>query len=376
MQILLAPDKFRGSLTAIEVCEAMKEGALLANPSAKVMMLPMADGGEGTTEILTYNAGGHLEEIEVLDPLGRLIKASFGLSKNKNIAFVEMAAASGLHLLKPNEYNPLITNTFGTGQLILSALSWGAEKIVLGIGGSATNDAGTGMAAALGWKFLDKNQKELYPCGENLAKIEKIMLPQRPLAPFHCLVACDVTNPLSGPNGAAYVYAPQKGATEQMVESLDAGLAHFAQIVHRDFGIQLNTIGAGAAGGLGAGTLFFLNATLKSGIEIVMEQTKFYDYAAQSDLILTGEGKIDIQSLQGKLIGGIGAAAKKLKKPVVAICGTLLIEPQKLQEIGILYTTSIINRPMNLEEALANAYQGVLETTFSLVSFYENLKYR
>ena len=371
MTILLAPDKFRGSLTAIEVCAAMNEGIRLVSQDIEIIAVPMADGGEGTAEILTYNAGGQMKTCEVLDPLGRKIQSSFGLSANKQTAYIEMASASGLKLLQINEYNPFKTSTSGTGQLIQKALEAGVKKIILGIGGSATNDAGIGMAAAMGWQFLDRDNIILEPCGENLIKIEHIIEPRNKIQAA-VEVACDVSNPLFGLNGAAYVYAPQKGATPEMVLDLDNGLKHFATIVKRDFNLELNIAGAGAAGGLGTGALFFLNATLKSGIEIIMEQTNFKDKLEKADLVLTGEGKIDEQTLHGKLISGIGLTAKHSKKPVAALCGSLCVSPQELSKIGITYAASVINKPMELEEAMTTAYDAVKESTFSLVSLFVN----
>lgn len=372
MTILLAPDKFRGSLTAIEVCEAMREGIRMVNPDIEIIAVPMADGGEGTAEILTYNAGGKMLSCEVFDPLNRPIDAAFGISANQKTAYIEMATASGLRLLQKHEQNPLKTTTYGTGQLIQKVIEMGVEHIILGIGGSATNDAGIGMAAVLGWVFLDKNGNELAPCGENLIQIEKIIRPQNE-AKIKVEVACDVTNLLHGPTGAAYVYAPQKGATPEMVLELDNGLRHFAAVVHRDFGLDLNVAGAGAAGGLGAGALFFLNATLKSGIEIVMEETHFEEKLAKADLVITGEGKIDEQTLQGKLISGIGLAAQRRAKPAAALCGTISVPPSELTMIGIVYVASVINKPMTLDEALTTAFQAVKEKTFSLVNLFSIL---
>lgn len=368
MKILLAPDKFRGSLTALEVCNAMEKGVRAAFPTAKVIALPMADGGEGTVEILTQNAGGTLVNCTVQDPLGRSIQTFFGRTPDRNTAFLEMASASGLKWLVQNERNPLKTSTYGTGQLIANAVEAGAKKIILGIGGSATTDAGIGMAAALGWKFLDKNGQELVPVGENLVYIEKIIPTKIPLD-IAIDVACDVTAPLFGHAGAAYLYGPQKGATDEAIEWLDKGLQQIASVVQRDFGVDLAQIpGTGAAGGIGFGLLFFLNATLKEGVNIVIEQTRFEEQLEGVDLVLTGEGKMDAQTLQGKLIAGIARASKARGIPVMALCGTQLLTPKEIHSLGLTYATSILHRPMSLPKAVEYAYQGVTETTHSLVS--------
>lgn len=370
MKILLAPDKFRGSLTAAEVCKAMSEGIRKALPNAEILAIPMADGGEGTAEILTLNAGGQMYPILVSDPLGRETKAVFGLSADGQTAYLEMAAASGLRLLQPHERNPLQTTTFGTGELIQAAINKGAKRIILGIGGSATTDGGVGMAAALGWRFLDAAGQNLAPTSRNLGQIQKI-IPPATFPQIEIQVACDVTAPLYGLTGAAYMYAPQKGADGEMVEQLDNGLKHLSDIIKRDFGVDLAQVaGTGAAGGLGFGLLFFLKATLKEGVKIVMEQTRFEEQLQGVDLIFTGEGKMDAQTLQGKLIAGIAQAAQQNGIPVVALCGALLISPEEVQRIGLMYATSIINRPMALNEAIAYAHQGVSDSAYQLTNLF------
>ncbi|MFC5409673.1 glycerate kinase [Larkinella bovis] len=367
MKILLAPDKFKGSLTARQVCEAMTEGIRLAHPTAEIIPLPMADGGEGTAEVLTMATGGQWLTVPVFDPLGRLIEASYGISADGQTAFVEMSQASGLRVLQRHEYNPMKASTFGTGELILDAINRGVSQLVLGIGGSATNDAGIGMAAALGWQFLDHNGDSLAPCGGNLSAIRRIIPPALPLN-LVVDVACDVTNPLFGPNGAAAIYGPQKGASADDIEHLDRGLQHLAGLIYDQFGIDLADVpGAGAAGGLGAGALFFLRATLKEGAKVVMEQTRFVDHLAGTDLVLTGEGKIDNQTLQGKLIHGIAQQARSFGVPTVAICGTLDAPPADLMALGLEAAFSVLNRPQSLDEALATAYETVSLTTFNVI---------
>lgn len=370
MKILLAPDKFRGSLDAPQVCKAMSEGIRMVSPEIEVLSLPMADGGEGTLDLLLWYSGGKKHTAKVQDPLGRMINAEYGLSADRKTAFIEMATASGLRLLKTEERNPLKTSTFGTGELIKIVLEGDVENIILGIGGSATTDAGIGMAAALGWQFLDENGEQLSPIGKNLIKIKKVLSPvSNHRSPVSIYVACDVTNPLFGENGASYIYGPQKGADEQAVKELDKGLQNISMIFERDFGKNYSLIsGTGAAGGLGFGSMVFLNAELKEGVKLLMDFCDFDKKLKGVNLIITGEGKIDNQTLQGKLIKGITDRANHAKIPIAAICGTLDVSPQELQEIGINYAASIINRPMNLDEALKYGYEGVRNATFYLVN--------
>lgn len=367
MKILLAPDKFRGSLTAPEVCQAMTDGIRMVLADIEVVSLPMADGGEGTLDLLLWYSAGRKITTQVHDPLGRIIEAEYGISADGKTAFIEMATASGLRLLKNDERNPLKTSTFGTGELIKSAIENGVENLILGIGGSATNDAGIGMAAALGWRFLDENGDAIDPIGENLIKIKSIKAPQTPNYKLKTInIACDVTNPLYGINGAAYVYAPQKGADAAAVELLDEGLRNIYNIAVRD--LQSEQKGWGAAGGLGFGSVMFLGGELKEGVKLLMDFCDFDKHLENVDLVITGEGKIDNQTLQGKLIGGITQKTSEKNIPIAAICGTLAVEPAELEKIGITYAASILNRPMDLEEALKMGYAGVRDTTYYLVN--------
>ncbi|GAA4455984.1 glycerate kinase [Nibrella saemangeumensis] len=373
MKLLLAPDKFRGSLTARQVCDAMTEGIRLVKPDAEIVALPLADGGEGTAEVLTDATNGHWHTVPVLDPLGRSIQAGFGVSADGQTAFVEMAQASGLRLLDRSEYNPMQTSTFGTGQLIQQAVAMGVQHIVLGIGGSATNDAGIGLAAALGWQFLDQHGQTLTPCGAALQQIRSIKAPISSLLPDNLTVsvACDVTNPLYGPNGAAAIYGPQKGASPAIVAELDAGLHHFAEVIKQQFGTDLAQVpGAGAAGGLGAGALFFLNAELKEGVRLIMHEVQFDQHLAGSHLVLTGEGKTDRQTLQGKLLKGIADRANASGIPVVALCGTLELTPEEVAATGLTAAFSILNRPQLLDEALQHAYTDVRQATFHICRLF------
>lgn len=370
MKILLAPDKFRGSLDAPQVCQAMTEGIKMVSSGIETVSVPMADGGEGTLDLLLWYSGGQKKTAQVHDPLGRLIEAQYGISADGKTAFIEMATASGLSLLKTDERNPLLTSTYGTGELIKIAIEAGVEHIIMGIGGSATTDAGIGMAKALGWQFLDENDKEVEAIGGNLSLIKKII--PSPLASKlpKIEVACDVTNPLFDTNGAALVFGPQKGANAEGVAILDKGLKDFAAVT----GLpkeSFDSPGFGAAGGLGFGSVFFLNATLKQGVKLLMDFCHFDKHLANVDLIITGEGKIDNQTLQGKLIKGITSKAGQI--PVAAICGTLDANPQQMQEIGILYAGSILNKPQSLEDALKTAYAGVRDATYYLVNLvYQN----
>jgi glycerate 2-kinase len=383
MHILIAPDKFRGSLTADQVIEAMQEGILDVLPNAQITAIPLADGGEGTAATLARATNGRMHHTYIYDALMRPVEAVFGLSGDGKTAYIEMAAASGLQLLRPEERNPMETTTFGTGELIIKALELGVKNILLCIGGSATNDAGMGMAAALGYRFLDEKKEVLKPVGKNLIHVKSIDN-QRVTIDFskiNITVACDVENPLYGSNGAAYIYARQKGATDEQIEALDNGLKNFGQIADNFF--QKNariwkaetsrTVsglgGSGAAGGLGAGAVWFLNATLKSGIDLVMQETNFENAVKKADLILTGEGKIDIQTLEGKVLKGITRLAQKHNVPVIALCGTLDLTPSQIREMGLTYATSILKRPCSLGEANENAFIWVKEATSQVVSW-------
>lgn len=363
MRILLAPDKFKGSLTASEVCNAMAEGIRLAHPSAQIVAVPMADGGEGTAEVLTQATHGNWHTTTVQNPLGQPVRAGYGISGDGQTAFVEMAQASGLRLLKPAEYNPFRASTFGVGELINKAIAQGVKHLVLGIGGSATNDAGTGMATALGWRFLDKKGRDVPPGGGNLYQIETI-LPPVSRWQGRVEVACDVTNPLTGPQGTTYVYAPQKGAGSDDLPVLDAGMKHWAAVVQAQFGFDFTNIaGAGAAGGLGAGALLFLNGHLTEGVNLVIEHTQLASKMAGADLVLTGEGRIDEQTLQGKLIAGVARLANEQGIPVVALCGSLELDSNELTTLGLTSAFAITPGPVTLENAIARASDYVKHTT-------------
>ena len=373
MRILIAPDKFKGALSALQVAEAMARGLRRACPQAEIRLHPLADGGEGTAEILAYHNGGTMRQAQVQDPLFRPVVARYGLSHDRQTAYIEMAEASGLALLHPKERNCLLTSTYGTGELILHAWEAGARHIILGIGGSATTDGGIGMAAALGYRLLDAAGAPLSPIGENLGKIAQIDRSALRVDPAALTVevACDVDNPLCGPRGAAAVYGPQKGADATAVRQLDAGLAHLAQLWARDWGLAVaERPGAGAAGGLGAGAMAFLGARLRPGIDLVMAHSRLDEALAGVDLVLTGEGKIDAQTLHGKVIMGLSRRAAAAGIPLAALCGTLEATPELIEALGLAYAASILNRPLSLEAAMTETAPALEMASFSLLRLF------
>jgi glycerate kinase len=357
MKILIAPDKFKGSLSAFEVADNIEKGILKVFPKAIVVKVPMADGGEGTVESLVDATGGKIIKTNVKDPLFRDIESFYGILGDGKTAVIEMAAASGLYLLKDYERNPMITTTYGTGQLIKDALDRGCRRFIIAIGGSATNDGGAGMATALGVKFYDKDGIEIGLGGGELSKIYSIdtsNIDDR-LKECEFIVACDVANPLIGENGASRVYGPQKGATKEMVEVLDKNLEHYGKLLEKYFNKKIIDVpGSGAAGGLGAGLMAFLNAQLKNGIEIIIETLKLEEKIKEADIVISGEGKIDFQTAFGKTISGIAKLCKKHNKPLIVIAGTVE-DIENLYEIGVSSIFSIVEKPMSLEDAIKNA---------------------
>ena len=375
MRVILAPDKFRGSLTARQVTNAMEEGVRQVWPDAELVALPLADGGEGTAQVLTEATSGTWHTAVVSDPLGRPVEAGFGLSGDGHTAFIEMAAASGLALLTHNERRTLQTSTVGTGELIRYAINLGVSHIVLAIGGSATTDAGIGMASALGWKFLDGRGKSLRAIGQSLPRLSRIIAPAvSNLSSITFSVACDVTNPLYGTSGAAYVYGPQKGATARELQWADMGLRRFADVVQEQYTVDVaNRAGAGAAGGLGAGALFFLNATLRPGVDVVLDAVDFDRHVRQANLVLTGEGKLDRQTLQGKVLKGVADRGRLAHVPVVALCGTLDLGPADIDALGLTAAFSVLNRPQLLDEAILTADADVRAATFNVCRLLRNV---
>ena len=338
MKIVVAPDSFKGSLTAVEVSDAIEQGIREIFPEAEIVKIPMADGGDGTVQCLVNATEGKILREKVAGPLGDEILASYGILGDKKTAVIEMAEASGLTLVPENKRNPLITTTYGTGQLIKFALDQGCRKMIIGIGGSATNDGGSGMVQALGAKLLDKDGEEIGFGGGELKKVFRIdtkHLDNR-LSEAKVLIASDVSNPLCGPKGAARVYGPQKGATAEVIEELDESLAYFADIIKRDLNKDVKDIpGAGAAGGLGASLMAFLDAELRPGIDIVIEIVKLERAIKGADLVITGEGKIDSQTIYGKAPIGVAKIAKKYNVPVVAIAAIIDDDADIVHQHGI-----------------------------------------
>lgn len=358
MKVLIAPDSFKDALPAIQVCEAIQRGVVRALPEAQVQIFPLADGGEGTAAVLNWHLGGEMVKLEVSDPLFRPTQAQYLSMQKKaghSLAYVEMAEASGLQLLHPAERNPLKTSTYGTGELIKEALKCGANELYLAIGGSATNDAGMGMAAALGWQFFDENGQPLLPTGENLIKVHSILAPPH----LHSIsvpttVLCDVTNPLCGPNGAAHVFARQKGANDAAVQQLDAGLRHFSDVVAQAIGRYFSQEpGSGAAGGLGFGAMAFLNASVRSGAETIMDIVGFDEALKTADIVITGEGKLDGQTRHGKMVATVGQKARTAGVPVVAICGVVDATAEALDEMGILKAMQLKNQGESLQSSIS-----------------------
>jgi len=377
MRILLAPDKFKDALNAEEVCSAFKEGILLANPNAKVCIAPLADGGEGTLELLVKSSSGQFNDCEVLDPLFRPIKVLYGISKDGRTAFIEMAKASGLQLLNASERNCMNTSSIGTGQLILDAIQKGCKHIILTIGGSATNDAGMGMAHALGYRFYDSAGEALIPIGKNLINVCRIANNEvlKSISDVTFQVACDVHNPLFGENGAAFVYAAQKGASGNEILILDQGLKNIAKQIAQSLKKEIAYVpGSGAAGGMGGGAIAFLNATLHPGIDLVIEHTRFEELVQKTDFIFTGEGKIDKQTLSGKVIQGIAKIAQKYQKPVFAFGGTVELSLDEILQSGLQYVCSISHKPQSLPEAILSTRENLIKTAYNLISLMMNIQ--
>ena len=358
MRIVVAPDSYKGSLSALKVAAAMERGILAIFPDAQVCKVPIADGGEGTVEALVTATNGKIIPQDVTGPLGDTVSACWGILGDGQTAVIEMASASGITLLPAEKRNPLISTTFGTGELFRAALDQGIRKFIIGIGGSATNDGGTGMAQALGVKFLDQSGEELPPGGAaliNLTRIDLSGMDPR-LTQANILVACDVDNPLCGTRGASAVYGPQKGATPEMVVQLDQALRHFSQIAAAATGRNVAEMpGAGAAGGLGAGLLFFTNAQLKPGVEIVLAATGFADMVKDAAFVMTGEGSTDFQTAFGKAPVGVAKIARQHQIPTICLSGSLGTGSDAVLQQGIDGLMSIAPGPISLDECIKNA---------------------
>ncbi|MCL4376960.1 MAG: glycerate kinase [Actinobacteria bacterium] len=375
MKILVASDKFKGSLTASQVCNIIEKAIKKIDKDIDIILNPMADGGEGTLDTLIESLKGKYVPRKVKGPLGGIIQSKFGILKGST-AIIEMSSASGLMLLSPEKRNPLNTTTYGTGELIMKAIEIGCKKIIIGIGGSATNDGGMGMAQALGYEFLDKNGNLLGFGGKELIKLKKINSNniKYNFKDLEIEVACDVDNPLTGENGASYIYGPQKGADIEMVKLLDEGLKNFAKVVLEYRGIDIDKIkGSGAAGGLGAGLIAFVNGKIRPGAQIIIEATGLENKIKNADLIITGEGSFDDQTFFGKSPYAVAELAQKYQKPVISLNGSINLSTKKVNKInrklfcGIF---SIINKPMELNEILENSEQLLENAAFELINFY------
>ncbi|EOL9013511.1 glycerate kinase [Cronobacter malonaticus] len=372
-KIVIAPDSFKESLSAMDVAKAIEAGFREIYPQAHYVCVPMADGGEGTVEAMVAATGGQIITTPVTAPLGNKVDGFFGLLGDGETAVVEMAAASGLHLVPAAQRDPRITTSYGTGELILAALERGVKAIIIGIGGSATNDGGAGMMQALGARFLDGEGHELAPGGAALAGLERLDLSALDprLAQVSVTVACDVDNPLCGEKGASAVFGPQKGATPAMVTELDAALRCFGEQLEAVTGKTIiSAPGAGAAGGMGAALLGMLNAELRLGIEIVIESLGLAQAVRDADLVITGEGRLDSQSIHGKTPIGVARVAKQFQRPVVAIAGSLTPDYQIVHEHGIDAAFSVIDRIVTLQEALDDAERNLRVTARNVAALW------
>ncbi len=373
MNIIVAPDSFKGSLTAAEAADAIIQGVRDVLPDAEIVSIPLADGGEGTVDALVLATRGRIVTKKVTGPMGDETEASFGVLGDDVTGVIEMAAAAGLPLVPPEKRNPLLATTYGVGELMLAALDEGCTRLIVGLGGSATSDGGAGMAQALGVKLLAADGTELKRGAAPLMSLESVDIAKRDprIANITIYAASDVTNPLCGPQGAAAVYGPQKGASQQMVPMLDNALAKLAAVIEQDLSLSVrDTAGAGAAGGLGAGLVSFCNAQIRSGPNLVLEMLDFEGYLESADIVLTGEGRIDDQLEFGKAISGVALLAGKYGVPVVALTGSLLVEPEKLAERGVEGVVPISTGPVDESELMERAgelLQAATERTMRLL---------
>lgn len=370
MRIVIAPDSFKESATARQVAEAIASGVRRAVADAELVLTPMADGGEGTVDALVAATAGRRVDIEVTGPLGEPVQATYGLLGNGDTAIIEMAAASGLALVPVSKRDPRITTTRGTGELIRDALDRHVRRIIVGLGGSATNDAGAGMAQALGFRLLDTEGRDLPPGGAALADLRQIDASGKHprLEATEFLVACDVANPLCGPGGASLVYGPQKGASPEAAQELDKALRHFANVVNEQLGVNvLNLPGAGAAGGLGGGLVAFAAGRLRSGFELIAEACHLENHLRDADLVITGEGRLDRQTAHGKTPLGVAEMAKRYGVPVVALAGALGNGWRALYPLGIDAMFAIADKPMEPAEAFSRTLELVSATAEAVI---------
>ncbi|MDU3335791.1 glycerate kinase [Paraclostridium bifermentans] len=379
MKIVISIDSLKGSLTSIEAANAIKKGILSVDNKSDVVIMPLADGGEGTVEALVQGMNGEEKVITVTGPINEKVNATYGILKETNTAIIEMAQASGLPLVPAELRNPLNTTTYGVGEIIKEAIEKGCRNFIVGIGGSATNDCGVGMLQALGFEFYDENDNLVGLGGKVLNQIRRINTENKLKELDECnfKIACDVNNPLYGENGAAYIYGPQKGATKEIVKELDKGLKNFAEVVKKDLGKDIAHIeGAGAAGGLGFGFLGFLNSKLESGIKIILDEIKLEEVVKDADLVITGEGRLDNQTAMGKAPIGVAKLAKKHGAKVIAIAGCTTPDAVKCNEEGIDAYFSIVNKAMTIDEAMKkeNATQNMIETTIQIFNLIKAVK--
>lgn len=367
---VVAPDSFKESMTAKEVCNAMEKGIKKADPAAEVIKVPMADGGEGTVDSLVDATNGQRVTVEVTGPLGNKISAYYGILGNGTTAIIEMAKASGLEIVEKEKRNPMITTTFGTGELIKDALDHNVKEIIIGLGGSSTNDGGSGMAQALGAKLLDQHKHQIPFGGGNLDKLDKIDISalDTRLQDTKIILASDVTNPLIGKDGASRVFGPQKGATPEMVEKLENNLQHYAKIIKRDLNKDVDSVsGAGAAGGLGAGLMAFTTCEMRRGVDLAIEVTKLEEKIRDADYVFTGEGGTDFQTKFGKTPYGVAKLGKKYHKPVISLAGYLGEGIDSLYSEGFTAIFGIIPGACDLPTALKNGPSNVVRTTENIV---------
>lgn len=369
-KIVIAPDSFKGSLCAIDASQAIRAGIEKYSTQFELIEIPMADGGEGTLDSLISNGRGKYVAVEVKDPLGRSIQASYGVMPEKQLAIIELARASGIELMKQEELNPMVTSTYGTGQLIKHALDAGYRSFIITLGGSATNDGGSGLLQALGMKLLDRNGKSVSCGGQGLAQVTDIDLssfdPRIKESSF--VIAADVQNPFIGERGASHVYGPQKGATPEMVVQLDRAMENWANVIQAQTGVAVHHMeGSGAAGGVGGALLAFCPTVIRRGIQVVMEYTGFYEQVKDASLIITGEGKVDEQTAYGKVIAGIAEVAKQQQIPVIVLAGTVGEGIEQLYSLGVTSIHSVLSEPMTLDEAKQQAATLIEKSSEQLI---------
>jgi len=377
MRIVIAPDSFKECLSATQVAFAISEGIRKTVPEAEIICIPIADGGEGTVEALVTATDGKIIQVASVDALNRPIQSFYGILGDGKTAVIEMAAASGIERIASEERNPMITSTYGTGLLLKAAMESGFTEIILGIGGSATNDGGAGMAQALGFGLLDKSNNPIGWGGGLLGELHRIDFSNvHPLLKkIKITVACDVQNPLVGKSGATRVYGPQKGATPEMLEILEKNMAHYAKVLHQEFGIDFSNIpGAGAAGGLGAGLMAFCKAEMLAGFNLISKLTNLEKHIRNASLIFTAEGKIDSQTTFGKTISGVAQLGKKYQVPVIAFAGIVEGDLKNLYKQGLTSAFAIANRPMSMDESKANAAQLLVETSSQIMRLVSGIE--